>query len=135
MGRLRVAVAVAPRADLVSGVQGERAGRAERPRHSGATIVMASFLALGVSGCGTGGGGFTAYRACYETPGRGLHDVGTVVWEELGDDARRIYGFLPDRLRENPRDVIVVKRVNRMCTLVNPLSATERSPLHLEGPR
>lgn len=135
MGRLRVAVAADPPA-APEGVQGERDARGVEPRRSGAKVVLiASAIAL-MTSCRTAGGdgsGFRPYAACHEQPGSAQHDVGTVVWERDGDDGKRHYGFWPDRLRRDPRTVLDVTSVNRLCPLVNPsgISASERSPLGL----
>lgn len=66
---------------------------------------------------------FKQYRACVERNGSHLHDPGTVMWQELGDDGRQHFGILADRHRDDPRQIRDVAegggvRVNRFCTLV-----------------
>ncbi|HWW60408.1 MAG TPA: hypothetical protein VN181_03480 [Thermoanaerobaculia bacterium] len=84
---------------------------------------------------------FQPYRACVESFSRGSrqHDIGVVLGEDLGDDGARHYKFLPDRLRDDARQVIDVAEtsgvlVRRSCPLISAANAAEHmQPLGSQG--
>jgi hypothetical protein len=79
---------------------------------------------------------FREYRACHEELSKNLHDPGTVVWEDLGEDGKRHYGFLPDRLADDRRQIVdVTGRVNRACVLVAGVGSQFSQPPNVQEDR
>lgn len=126
--RLLRRVRVARKRADVSGALGARAGVESSLQRRGARIVIGVLAMAAFLSCATTLE-FHEYRACHERPGTNLHDPGLVVGEEIGDDRLRHYRFLPDRNRDDERQVIDVTRVNRLCPLVTGMNAFTREPV------